>query len=159
MKKFLLTFSMTALAAWSGAAQSQTVLTASTWLPATHPATLAQKEWCDLLTTNTQGRVKCNLLPRAVSAPPGTFDAVKNEKTIRSAELYDNNVPFGTPPRILEKIGGDAGRQADQGQLRSGRYDGLPDRGSGADEIPGPGTKGIGSGGSQTDDLMDPFGN
>jgi TRAP-type C4-dicarboxylate transport system substrate-binding protein len=78
MKKFLLTFSMTALAAWSGAAQSQTVLTASTWLPPSHPATLAQKEWCELLTTNTQGRVKCNLLPRAVSAPPGTFDAVKN---------------------------------------------------------------------------------
>jgi TRAP-type transport system periplasmic protein len=78
MKKTLISLSITALAGLSGAAQAQTVLTASTWLPPSHPATLAQKEWCDLVTTNTQGRVKCNLLPRAVSAPPGTFDAVKN---------------------------------------------------------------------------------
>ncbi len=78
MKKTLISLSIAALAGLSGAAQAQTVLTASTWLPPSHPATLAQKEWCDLVTTNTQGRVKCNLLPRAVSAPPGTFDAVKN---------------------------------------------------------------------------------
>ncbi len=78
MKKFLLPFSIAALASLTGTAQAQTVLTASTWLPPAHPATLAQKEWCDVVSTNTQGRVKCNLLPRAVSAPPGTFDAVKN---------------------------------------------------------------------------------
>jgi TRAP-type C4-dicarboxylate transport system substrate-binding protein len=78
MKKTLISLSIAALAGLSGAVQAQTVLTASTWLPPGHPATLAQKEWCDLVTTNTQGRVKCNLLPRAVSAPPGTFDAVKN---------------------------------------------------------------------------------
>jgi len=78
MKKTLISLSIAALTGLSGAAQAQTVLTASTWLPPGHPATLAQKEWCDLVTTNTQGRVKCNLLPRAVSAPPGTFDAVKN---------------------------------------------------------------------------------
>jgi TRAP-type C4-dicarboxylate transport system substrate-binding protein len=78
VKKSLISLSIAALAGLSGAVQAQTVLTTSTWLPPSHPATLAQKEWCDLLTTNTQGRVKCNLLPRAVSAPPGTFDAVKN---------------------------------------------------------------------------------
>ncbi len=78
MKKTLSSLFITALAGWAGAAQAQTILTTSTWLPPAHPATLAQKEWCDMLTTNTQGRVKCNLLPRAVSAPPGTFDAVKN---------------------------------------------------------------------------------
>jgi len=78
MKKSLISLSIAALAGLGGAAQAQTVLTASTWLPPAHPATLAQKEWCDMLTANTQGRVKCNLLPRAVSAPPGTFDAVKN---------------------------------------------------------------------------------
>lgn len=78
MKKTLISFSIAALTGLTGAAQAQTVLTASTWLPPSHPATLAQKEWCEMLTTNTQGRVKCNLLPRAVSAPPGTFDAVKN---------------------------------------------------------------------------------
>ena len=78
MKKSLISLSIAALAGLTGTAQAQTVLTASTWLPPGHPATLAQKEWCDMLTANTQGRVKCNLLPRAVSAPPGTFDAVKN---------------------------------------------------------------------------------
>ncbi len=62
----------------SYAAQAQTVLTASSWLPPTHTLSIAQKEWCDLLEKNTTGKMKCNILPRAVSAPPGTFDAVKN---------------------------------------------------------------------------------
>ena len=60
------------------AASAQTVLTASSWLPPTHTLSMAQKEWCDLLEKNTTGKMKCNILPRAVSAPPGTFDAVKN---------------------------------------------------------------------------------
>lgn len=58
--------------------QAQTVFTTSSWVPPTHALTLAQKEWCDLLEKNTSGKMKCNALPRAVSAPPGTFDAVKN---------------------------------------------------------------------------------
>ena len=57
---------------------AQTVLTASSWLPPTHTLSMAQKEWCDLVEKNSAGKVKCNILPRAVSAPPGTFDAVKN---------------------------------------------------------------------------------
>ena len=59
-------------------AQAQTVLTASSWVPATHSLSVAQKEWCDLLEKNTTGKMKCNILPRGVSAPPGTYDAVKN---------------------------------------------------------------------------------
>jgi TRAP-type transport system periplasmic protein len=59
-------------------AHAQTVITASSWLPPTHTLSMAQKEWCDLLEKNTTGKMKCNILPRAVSAPPGTFDAVKN---------------------------------------------------------------------------------
>ncbi len=61
-----------------GVATAQTVLTVSTWVPPTHTLSMAQKEWCDLLEKNTNGGMKCNILPRAVSAPPGTFDAVKN---------------------------------------------------------------------------------
>jgi len=60
------------------AVQAQTVLTVSSWLPPTHTASLAQKEWCDLIETNTKGRVKCNILPRGVTPAPGTYDAVKN---------------------------------------------------------------------------------
>jgi len=59
-------------------AQGQTVLTASSWVPPTHSLSVAQKEWCDLLEKNTSGKMKCNILPRAVSAPTGTYDAVKN---------------------------------------------------------------------------------
>ena len=62
----------------ANAASAQTVLTASSWAPPNHTLTMAQKEWCDLLEKNTAGKMKCNILTRAVSAPPGTFDAVKN---------------------------------------------------------------------------------
>ncbi|MCY7307935.1 MAG: TRAP transporter substrate-binding protein [Rhodoferax sp.] len=67
---------MTAL--FASLAHGQTVLTASTWVPPTHALSVAQKEWCDLLEKNTSGKMKCNILPRAVSAPTGTYDAVKN---------------------------------------------------------------------------------
>ena len=78
MKKNLISLSMAALAGLAGSAQAQTVLTASSWLPPTHTASMAQKEWCDLLEANTKGRVKCNILPRGVTPAPGTYDAVKN---------------------------------------------------------------------------------
>ena len=68
----------TACALGAGAVSAQTVLTVSSWLPPTHTASMAQKEWCDLLEKNTAGKMKCNILPRGVSPAPGTYDAVKN---------------------------------------------------------------------------------
>jgi TRAP-type C4-dicarboxylate transport system substrate-binding protein len=62
----------------STAASAQVVLTASSWLPPSHTLTETQKEWCGLLEQKTAGKVKCNLLPRSVAAPPATFDAVRN---------------------------------------------------------------------------------
>jgi TRAP-type C4-dicarboxylate transport system substrate-binding protein len=59
-------------------AGAQTVLTLSSWVPPTHSLSVAQKEWCDLVEKNAAGKIKCNVLPRAVANPPGTFDAVKN---------------------------------------------------------------------------------
>jgi len=56
----------------------QTVLTVSSWLPPTHALSATQKDWCDLLEKETQGGVKCNILPRGVVAAPGTFDAVRD---------------------------------------------------------------------------------
>lgn len=76
MKRILL--SLAAAAACAAPAAAQTVLTTSSWVPPTHALTVAQKEWCDLVEKNAKGKVRCNQLPRAVSAPPGTFDAVKN---------------------------------------------------------------------------------
>ena len=69
-----------ALAAFAActAASAQTVLTASSWVPPAHTLSETQKEWCGLVEQKTAGKVKCNILPRAVAAPPGTFDAVRN---------------------------------------------------------------------------------
>ncbi len=75
-------FAITALAAAAtlcmSTAGAQTVLTVSSWLPPSHALSATQKDWCDLLEKNTTGKMKCNILPRGVSAPPGTFDAIKN---------------------------------------------------------------------------------
>ncbi len=59
-------------------AMAQTVLTLSSWVPPAHTLTLSQIEWCGMLEQKAAGKIKCNVLPRAVSAPPGTFDAVRN---------------------------------------------------------------------------------
>ena len=76
MKRLILALS--AAAAVALPASAQTVLTVSTWVPANHALTLAQKDWCDLLEKNTSRKMRCNILPRAVSAPAGTYDAIKN---------------------------------------------------------------------------------
>jgi len=72
------TLTLTTLLALSGAASAQTVLNVSTWLPPTHGASMAQVQWCEAVEKETRGSVKCNHLPKAVSAPPGTFDAVRD---------------------------------------------------------------------------------
>jgi len=68
--------STTILAA--GAASAQTVFNTSSWLPPTHVLSTTQAAWCDLLAKESSGRMKCNALPRAVVAAPGTFDAVRD---------------------------------------------------------------------------------
>jgi len=50
----------------------------SSWVPSTHALSVAQKEWCDQVEKNSGGKIRCNILPRAVANPPGTLDAVKN---------------------------------------------------------------------------------
>lgn len=75
MKRFALCLASVLLA---GSAAAQTVLTVSSWLPPSHGLSTAQKEWCDLLEKNTAGKMKCNILPRGVANPPGTYDAVKS---------------------------------------------------------------------------------
>jgi TRAP-type C4-dicarboxylate transport system substrate-binding protein len=59
-------------------AAAQVTLALSSWVPPTHTLTETQKEWCLEVAKRTGDKVKCNVLPRAVAAPPGTFDAVKN---------------------------------------------------------------------------------
>ncbi len=59
-------------------AQNNVTLTASSWLPPTHTLSVSQSKWCADVAKATSDRVKCNILPKAVSAPPGTFDAVRD---------------------------------------------------------------------------------
>ncbi|MEW6689412.1 MAG: TRAP transporter substrate-binding protein, partial [Pseudomonadota bacterium] len=74
-----------ALAALAGAAlalpqaaPAQTTLTFSTWVPRPHHLSLWQENWAKDIEKATNGRVKFNYLPKHPSAPPGTFDAVKD---------------------------------------------------------------------------------
>jgi len=76
--KYLLPLAAAAAILASGPTAAQTVFTVSSWVPPAHTLSTAQKEWCDLLEKNSTGRMKCNILPKAVSAPPGTFDAVRD---------------------------------------------------------------------------------
>ncbi|MFM1987761.1 MAG: hypothetical protein RJA99_718 [Pseudomonadota bacterium] len=62
----------------AGAASAQVVLTTSSWLPPTHTLSQSQAKWCEEVAAATSSRVKCNILPKPVVAPPGTFDAVRD---------------------------------------------------------------------------------
>ena len=64
--------------AWSPV-QAETTLTMSSWLPPSHIITKDMMlVWAKQVEDATQGRVKFNLLPKAVASPPGTFDAVRD---------------------------------------------------------------------------------
>ncbi len=77
-RQWLAAAATTVLAGVAGPAAAQTVLTLSSWVPPAHTLTTSQIEWCEMLAAKAAGKVKCNALPRAVTAPPGTFDAVRN---------------------------------------------------------------------------------
>ena len=54
------------------------MFTSSRWVPPSDPLSRAQGAWCSLLEKESAGRMKCNALPKAVTAAPGTFDAVRD---------------------------------------------------------------------------------
>jgi TRAP-type C4-dicarboxylate transport system substrate-binding protein len=62
----------------AASASAQVVLTASSWLPPSHTLSQSQAKWCEEVAAATSKRVRCNILPKAVVAPPGTFDAVRD---------------------------------------------------------------------------------
>lgn len=59
-------------------ARGDITLTVSTWLPPTHTLSATQAKWCEEVAKATAGRVKCNILPKAVAAPPATFDSIRD---------------------------------------------------------------------------------
>ena len=65
-------------AAFATPAAAQTTLTFSTWVPQTHHLSIWQANWTAEIEKATGGRIKFNYLPKHPSAPPGTFDAVRD---------------------------------------------------------------------------------
>jgi TRAP-type C4-dicarboxylate transport system substrate-binding protein len=62
------------------AAQAQTTLTMSSWVPPSHPLTKGFLQgWANEAEKVTAGHVKFQMLPKAPVAPPGTFDAVRDD--------------------------------------------------------------------------------
>ena len=57
---------------------AQTTLTFSSWVPPTHHLTIWQVDWTKEIEKATDGRLKFQSLPKHPSAPPGTFDAVRD---------------------------------------------------------------------------------
>ena len=58
---------------------AQTTLTMSSWVPPSHSLTRdVLMVWAQNVEKATDGRVKLQMLPKHPSAPPGTFDAVKD---------------------------------------------------------------------------------
>src|SRR5512147_3289002 len=66
-------------AAFALPAQSQTTLTMSSWVsPQHHLTSVVLQGWANEVEKATGGRVKLTMLPKHPSAPPGTFDAVRD---------------------------------------------------------------------------------
>jgi TRAP-type C4-dicarboxylate transport system substrate-binding protein len=60
-------------------AAAQTTLTMSSWVsPQHHLTSVVLQGWADEVEKATSGRVKFTMLPKHPSAPPGTFDAVRD---------------------------------------------------------------------------------
>jgi TRAP-type C4-dicarboxylate transport system substrate-binding protein len=60
-------------------AVAQTTLTMSSWVPPSHHLTHGVLQgWANDVEKATSGRVKFQMLPKHPSAPPGTFDAVRD---------------------------------------------------------------------------------
>jgi TRAP-type transport system periplasmic protein len=66
------------LASLSPSASAQVTLTVSSWLNPMHTLSTTQEQWCADVAAATSARVKCNILPKHVTSPPGTFDAVRD---------------------------------------------------------------------------------
>lgn len=77
-------------------ARADVTLTASSWVPPNHTLALTQIRWCEEVAKATAGRVKCNHLPKPVSAPPATFDSIRDGLADLSV-----GVPGYTPGRYV----------------------------------------------------------
>lgn len=59
-------------------AAAQTTLTVSNWVPAGHPVATAITAWTQEVEKATAGRVKFQVLPKAVASPPAHYNAIRD---------------------------------------------------------------------------------
>jgi TRAP-type transport system periplasmic protein len=79
LRTFLLTVLTAGLIAAAQPAVAQTTLTMSSWVSPQHHLTgIVLQGWATEVEKATNGRVKFTMLPKHPSAPPGTFDAVRD---------------------------------------------------------------------------------
>ena len=79
VKRFLLVALIAAGVAVAQPALAQTTLTMSSWVSPQHHLTAnVLQGWATEVEKATSGRVKFTMLPKHPSAPPGTFDAVRD---------------------------------------------------------------------------------
>jgi len=93
--------------AFTQAANAQTNLTMSSWVPPTHPLTknfLAG--WAAEAEKATGGRGKFQMLPKHPVAPPGTFDAVKDDLVDLSYVTASYTPARFVTPKMPELPGG-----------------------------------------------------
>jgi TRAP-type C4-dicarboxylate transport system substrate-binding protein len=77
--KLVLAVLVTAGLAGARPAAAQTTLTMSSWVsPQHHITAVVLQGWANEVEKVTNGRVKFQMLPKHPSAPPGTFDAVRD---------------------------------------------------------------------------------
>ncbi len=77
-RKLFIALAAASVLAMTGAAQAQTTLAVSQWVPPAHPVAEVMTEWAKKVEGATQGRVKLANLPQAVTNPPGHFNAVRD---------------------------------------------------------------------------------
>jgi TRAP-type transport system periplasmic protein len=79
VKPLVVTTVLLGLLATAGPAAAQTTLTMSSWVSPQHHLTAnVLQVWANDVEKATSGRVKFAMLPKHPSAPPGTFDAVRD---------------------------------------------------------------------------------
>jgi TRAP-type C4-dicarboxylate transport system substrate-binding protein len=79
VKRLLLATLVAGIAAAAPPALAQTTLTMSSWVsPQHHLTSVVLQGWANEVEKATAGRVKLQMLPKHPSAPPGTFDAVRD---------------------------------------------------------------------------------
>ena len=79
ISRVLVTVLVGAVLALAQPASAQTTLTMSSWVsPQHHLTSTVLQGWANEVEKATNGRVKFQMLPKHPSAPPGTFDAVRD---------------------------------------------------------------------------------